>query len=114
RSGIVRAERPERERPLPPGLEAATGVACCIEDARTAVAYLHLELPASAELHRQPAQNRVGEVGVVARLRPAGEPPEPSGDRGIQLTGQDPPHLDSAQGMLKHPRSPRGARTGSP
>ena len=28
RSGIIRAERPERERPLPPRLEATTGAAC--------------------------------------------------------------------------------------
>ena len=130
RSGIIRAEGPERERPLPPGLEATTGAACCIEVSRTAMAQLHLELPACAELHRQPAQNRADEVGVLARFRPAGEPPEPSGDRGIQLTGQDPPHLDSAQspddrvpwrpgkgrglGMLRHPRLPGGARTGLP
>jgi hypothetical protein len=102
----------------------------CIEDSRTAVAQLHLELPACAELHRQPAQNRVDEVGVLARFRPGGETPEPSGDRGIQLAGQDPPHLDSAQspgdrvpwrpgkgrgqGMLRHPRLPVGDRTGLP
>jgi hypothetical protein len=130
RSGIIRAERPERERPLPPGLKATTGAACCIEDSRTAVAHLHLEGPACTDLYRQSAQNRADEVGVLARFRLGGEPPEPSGDRGIQLTGQDPPHLDSApsrddrvpwrpgkgrgQGMLRHPRSPRGDRTGSP
>ena len=49
------------------------------------------------------------EVGVLARVQPGREPPEPAGDRGIQLPGQDPPHLDSAQSpMTESPGGPGG------
>ena len=95
--GIVGAEWPERERPFPPQLDAPAGTAAGSENAQAALVRLHLEQTARADLHRQPAQDRVEEISIRTGLHPRREPPEPSSDRGIQLAGQDPPHLGGVQ-----------------
>ena len=49
-----------------PVLHAAAGAARHLEDSGAAAVRLHLQCPAPADLHRQPAQLRIQEVGVLA------------------------------------------------
>ncbi len=62
----VLAERADGKGPLLPGLHASAGAACHLEDSRAAAVGLHLQRPAPADLHRQPAQPRIQQVGVLA------------------------------------------------
>src|ERR1039457_1717301 len=62
----VEAGRAERKRPLLPGLQASAGAAGHLEGSRAAAVHLDLQRPAPADLHRQPAQPRIQEIGVLA------------------------------------------------
>ena len=88
RVGAVLAERAAGKGPLLPGLQAAAGPARHLQDSRAAAVCLHLQCPAPADLHRQPVQLRIQQVGVLAGLHLGREPPEPSGHRGLQRPGK--------------------------
>ena len=89
-------ERADGKGPLLPGLQASAGAAGHLEVSRAAAVGLHLQRPAPADLHRQPGQLRIQQVGVLAGFRGGREPPEPSGHRSLQLAREDPAHLQAA------------------
>jgi hypothetical protein len=62
----VVAGRAEEKGPLLPELQAPAGAASHLQDSQAPAVGLHLQRTAPANLHRQPGQPRIQQVGVLA------------------------------------------------
>jgi hypothetical protein len=66
-----------------------------VEDSRAAEVRLHIQGTAVPQLHRQPPQPRLKQVGVLPGFRPGRKTRKPLEHRRRQLAGNNPAHLQA-------------------